>query len=120
LPVALKQLALEIGELAARRAHQIIGAALPKLLQIILANHPAIKHPHPALHPVFTLDLIDDLLESGYVRGVSVENLVGHREAFRSDYQSDDDLQSIWTVITGVTARGALHLLGFSFKIGAR
>src|SRR6267142_1678843 len=57
LPIALKQLALEVGELAARSAHQIEGPALPKILQIILADNAAIKHPHPTLHSVLALDL---------------------------------------------------------------
>ena len=99
LPVALKQLALKVGELVARSAHQIIGSALPKILQVILADDATIKHPHPALHPVFTLDLVDDLLQGGHVGGVPVENLIGNREAFRGDHQSDDDLQSVRAVI---------------------
>src|SRR4249919_252735 len=76
LPVALKQIALEIGELAARRAYQIISSALSKSLQVVLADHSAIKHPHSTLHPVFVLDLGNDLLQGRHVGGVSVENLV--------------------------------------------
>jgi hypothetical protein len=93
---------------------------LPKILEIILADNAAIKHPHPTPHPVLALDLGNDLFEGGHVRGVSIENLVGHRKTLRGDYQSNQDLQSIRTVITGVTTRGALHLRSFSFKIGAR
>jgi hypothetical protein len=35
LPVALKQLAFKLDELVARSAHQIIGSALSKILQVI-------------------------------------------------------------------------------------
>ena len=93
LPVALKQLALEVGELVARSAHQIISSTLPKILQVIFADNAAIKHPHSTLHPGLVLDLVHDLFEGGHVGGVSVENLVSYREAFRGHNQSDNDLQ---------------------------
>src|SRR4029077_6211828 len=120
LPVALKQFVLKVSELVARSAHQIKGSALPKILQVILADNAAIKHPHPTSHPVLVLDCVDDLFEGGHVGGVSIENLVSYREAFRGHNQSDNDLQSVRTMIPRVTARGTLHPLGFSFKIGAR
>jgi hypothetical protein len=83
----------------ARSAHQIKGSALPKILEVILADNAAIKHPHPTSHSILAFDLVHYLFEGGHVGGVPVENLVGHREAFRGDYQSDDDLQSVRTMI---------------------
>jgi hypothetical protein len=120
LPVAGKQFALKVGEFAPRSAHQIIGSSLPKILQVIFADHPAIKHPHPALHSVLILDLGNDLFESAHVGRVPVENLVGHGEALRSHHQRDDDLQGVRTMVTGVAARSGFHPDSFSFKIGAR
>ena len=71
---------------------------MPKILQVIFADNAAIKHPHSTLHPVLVLDLVHDLFEGGHVGGVSVENLVSYREAFRVA-QSDNDLQSVRTMI---------------------
>jgi hypothetical protein len=42
---------------------------LSKILQVVLADNAAIKHPHPTLHPILALDLLDDLFESSHVGG---------------------------------------------------
>ena len=98
LPVALKQFAFKVSELVARSAHQIKGSALPKILQVILADNAAIKHQHPTSHP-YLFSIVLTILEGGHLRGVSVENLVSYREAFRGHNQSDNDLQSVRTMI---------------------
>lgn len=118
-PVARKQLALELGEFAPWSAHQIIGSTLPKILQVVLADHSAIKHHTRPFIPYLFFILATISSMGHHVGGVPVENLLGHREALRGDHRREEDLPSVRTTVTGVTAPSGFHPRRFSFKIGA-
>jgi hypothetical protein len=118
-PVARKQLALELGEFAPWSAHQIIGSTLPKILQVVLADHSAIKHHTRPFIPYLFFILATISSMGHHVGGVPVENLLGHREALRGDHRREEDLPSVRTMVTGVTAPSGFHPRRFSFKIGA-
>ena len=72
----------------------------------ISSEDPALPKGNPsANHGAPTLEEIVSKIENKY------------GETRRGHYQSDDDLQSIWTVIAGVTARSAIYTLNFSFNL---
>ena len=76
LPVVVQQLALELSEFAARRAHQILSSAPAQQGQVLFADDAAIEHPHPPRPPILALRQPHHRFQRGHVGAVAVEHLV--------------------------------------------
>ena len=112
-----QQFALELAELAAWRAHQVLPAAPAQQGQVLFADDAAIEHPHPPRTSVLALHQPHHRFQRGHVGAVALEDLVAERKALRVHDQRNHQLFAVGPVIARVAAlhhrvvfRRALHI----------
>ena len=104
LPGLVEEQLLKLGQAPLRGADQ--GAhrriALPHLGRHRLGRNAAIHQPDAPRLAVLRLDLGEKLPQGLVVLGVTGEDLVGQRQAFRRDHQSDHHLRAIRPAVAAV------------------
>src|SRR3974390_1473208 len=83
LEIVLQQLGLELLELAAGRAHQILSPTLADGCQVFLAHHPTIENPYPPGFPILPFYRAQDCFDGGDIGAVPIEQFVAERKAVR-------------------------------------
>ena len=111
---------LDSPQLALGRAHDIECVFAPQVIQVILADHPAVHRPDPLSHTVFALHQLDDLFNGGDIAAVTREDFIGQWKPFRRHHQSDTDLFAVRAAVAAVSAPGLRVAFALAFKIGAR
>src|SRR5580692_11782547 len=67
---------------------------------------------------MFTFHQVQDFLQRGNVRPVTLKDFVGKRQTLLGDHHGQNQLQSIWPGITAVAAPRGRDLSGLAFKVG--
>src|SRR6516165_6078455 len=80
LEIVFQQLCLELLELAAGRAHQILSTTLAEGRQVFLAHYPTIEDPYPPGFSILPLHRAQDRFHRGHIRPVPIEQLVAERK----------------------------------------
>ena len=104
LPGLVEEQLLKLGQAPLRGADQIAHRriALPHLGQNRLGRDAAIHQPDAPRLAVLRRDLGEKRPQGLVVLGVTGENLVGQRQAFRRDHQGDHHLRAIRPAVAAV------------------
>ena len=120
LPVfLLQQRLLVAAQWRLGRADQVVRLAGTQKLQVLLADHPPVHHPHPFGLAVFSFHRRDDVLDGGHIGAVAREHFVAHRQTFGSHHQSNADLFAVAPMVAAVAPCRQFVVLGQSLEGGA-
>src|SRR3974390_2923408 len=104
LEIVLQQLGLELLELAASRAHQILPTTLADGRQVFLAHHPAIEDPYPPSFPMLALHCAQNRFDGGHIGAVAIEQFIAEGKTVWIHDQRQHQLFAVGTMIPRIAS----------------
>src|SRR3974390_1368760 len=104
LEIVLQQLGLELLELAACRAHQILSTTLADGRQVFLAPPPAIEDRSPPSFPMLALHCAQNRFDGGHIGAVPIEQFIAEGKTVWIHDQRQHQLFAVGTMIPRIAS----------------